>query len=155
MTTGPSSQPATEPEAAPEAVAGGEAVLLDPAAQPAEGPPRILVHVCVNGAETVEPDDAAATLLAAGLRRVRAEGSHDSISFAIVWHEGRDHEFAQAALMDYDAFRVEIHDAASPAGHCLALDGVDVEAAIAILRGWITGGALDPSLDWALASWGD
>ena len=136
---------ATDPTTTPGTEAG--------TAEQAGDGPWILVQVCVNDADETSRDTVSAGLVDAGMRRVHAEAREECASYVIAWHEGRDLEFAQAALVDGRRFRVEIHDASTPEGCCLALDDVELEAAIGVLRTWIAGGAADPSLDWAMESW--
>ncbi len=115
--------------------------------------PGVVIHLCIDGAETIYRDSVTGTLLAQSVRRVHTEASGDDIAFLIVWNEGREHEFAQASLAEGWVFNAEVHDGSTPAGHCLRTTNVGVDAVIANLRTWLAGGPIDPSLGWEVARW--
>jgi hypothetical protein len=113
--------------------------------------PGVVLVVHVDDREVTHVDRVDGRLLDAEVRRVQAEATGEGAAFAIAWHEGREDQFAQCALLEGRVFLVEIHDDATPPGHCLAQEGVSADDAIAIIRGWLAKGSADG--EWQVTDW--
>lgn len=129
------------------------AVDTEPVPTASDDLPGVVIHVGIAEREVIHRDGVTGALLAQEVQRVHDEATADDIAFVIVWHEGREDEFAQAALIDGELFCIEVHDGATPAGHCLHADDATTEAVIANLRTWLAGGPVDPSLGWQTINW--